>query len=79
MSQHQNPPSDRQHSPFEAILRDAIPRPGIQDSGRSGRRVAVLERRSPRLVRRAAEAGVPITYLGIAPVFSEPRAYAAAD
>jgi hypothetical protein len=76
MSHHQDPPPHGQHSPFEAILREATPRPAIRETGRSDRRAAVLDRRSQGVVRRAAEAGVPITYLGIAPVFSEPRAYA---
>jgi hypothetical protein len=40
------------------------------------RRTAFLARNSTRVVGRAREAGVPITYLGIAPIFAEPRAYA---
>jgi hypothetical protein len=42
----------------------------------TARRVATLERSSPRLVKTAERAGVDITYLGIAPLFDEPRAYA---
>jgi hypothetical protein len=76
MSHHQNPSYHCEDSPFAVILRNATPRPVIREAGQSGRRVALLERRSPGLVRRAAKAGVPITPLGIAPVFSEPRAYA---
>ncbi len=40
------------------------------------RRSAFLARNSTRMVDRARQAGVPITYLGIAPIFAEPRAYA---
>jgi hypothetical protein len=43
---------------------------------RTVRRVASLEHSSPRLVKTAERAGVDITYLGIAPLFDEPRAYA---
>ena len=38
-------------------------------------RAAVLDRRSAKVVERAREAGVPITYLGITPLFAEPRAF----
>ncbi len=40
------------------------------------RRAAVLDRRSTKVVERAREAGTPITYLGMAPLFAEARAYA---
>jgi hypothetical protein len=43
---------------------------------RTARRTATLERNSLRLVESASRAGVDITYLGIAPLFEEPRAYA---
>jgi hypothetical protein len=75
MSHHQSPTVRRQPPPVGAILRDATPRPVSPDGGRPGRRAAALERRSAGLVRRADAAGVPITFLGIEPVFSEPRAY----
>ena len=39
------------------------------------RRAAVLDRRSTKVVERAREAGVPINYLGMAPLFAETRAY----
>lgn len=76
MSYHQNTSSRRQYPPLGEIVRDAEPRPVALSEGRAGQRVATLERRSPVLVRRAAEAGVPISYLGIAPLFRGPRAYA---
>jgi hypothetical protein len=40
------------------------------------RRATVLDRRSTKVVGRAREAGVPINYLGMAPLFAETRAYA---
>jgi hypothetical protein len=46
---------------------------------RTARQVALLERDSPRLVRRASLAGADITYLGIAPMSAEPTAYAGQD
>jgi hypothetical protein len=45
-------------------------------TARTARCTATLERNSPRLVESASRAGVDITYLGIAPLFEEPRAYA---
>ena len=42
---------------------------------RTVRRIATLERDSPRLVKTAGRAGVDITYLGVAEVFAEHRAY----
>lgn len=39
------------------------------------RRAAVLDRRSTKVLDRAREADVPITYLGMAPLFAETRAY----
>jgi hypothetical protein len=43
---------------------------------RLARRLALLERSSDRVVRRAEQVGVGIRYLGQAPLFAEPRAYA---
>jgi hypothetical protein len=43
---------------------------------RTARRMATLERSSQRLIKSAGLAGVDVTYLGIAPLFDEPRAYA---
>lgn len=40
------------------------------------RRVATLERRAPRVVDEARRTGVDISYLGISPLFDQPRAYA---
>ena len=48
-------------------------------TARTVRRIATLERNSPRLVNIAARAGVDITYLGIAQLFGEPRAYPGQD
>jgi hypothetical protein len=79
MSHYQSPRPDKRYLSFEAIIRDATPKPASLDGGRSVPRQGTLERRSPALVRRAAEAGVAITYLGIAPVCSEPRAFAGPD
>jgi hypothetical protein len=42
----------------------------------AARRVATLERSSLWLVKTAERAGADITYLGIAPLFDEPRACA---
>lgn len=44
-------------------------------TARTVRRTVTLERNSPRLIKSAGQAGVDITYLGIAPLFDEPRAY----
>jgi hypothetical protein len=52
----------------------AAPAEGI--TARTTRRAATLERNSPRLVSSASRAGLDLTYLGIAPLFDEPRAYA---
>jgi len=51
-----------------------LPEP-IGLSPRVGRRVATLDRRAPFVVRQAQAVDVDITYLGIAPLFDEPRAY----
>jgi len=40
------------------------------------RHAAALARRSPKVVQRAREVGVPITFLGMTPLFAETRAYA---
>jgi hypothetical protein len=42
-------------------------------------RVALLERRAPRIVERARQNGVEVTYLGIAPLFDGARAFAGPD
>jgi hypothetical protein len=42
---------------------------------RTARRIATLERNSPRLVKTAGRVGVDIAYLGIGEVFAEHRAY----
>jgi hypothetical protein len=50
--------------------------PASSTTARTNRRTATLERNSPRLIMSARRAGVDITYLGIASLFDEPRAYA---
>jgi hypothetical protein len=65
--------------PYEGILAQAPPQAPPPATSRAGRRAAVLERRSSRLVARADEAGIRIEYLGLAPLFREPRAYAGAQ
>jgi hypothetical protein len=39
------------------------------------RRAAALDRRSVKVVDRARQAGVPVAYVGMAPLFAETRAY----
>jgi hypothetical protein len=66
---------DPSHRPVRATAEP----PAQSASGftvQTARRVATLERSSPRLVKTAERAGVDIRYLGIAPLFDEPRAYA---
>ena len=57
--------------PDEASLPQQPANPAL----RVVRRVATLDRRAPNIVRQAHEVDVDITYLGIAPLFDEPRAY----
>ena len=45
-------------------------------TARTTRRTATLERNSQRLIKSAGRAGLDVSYLGIAPLFDEPRAYA---
>jgi hypothetical protein len=69
-------PNSHERRPEQAT---AARYPAHQASGfsaQTARRVATLERSSPQLVRTAERAGVDISYLGIAPLFDEPRAYA---
>jgi hypothetical protein len=47
-----------------------------QPASPAGWRAAALERRSVQVANMAAAAGVQIRYLGIAPLFTEPMAYA---
>lgn len=61
---------NRQHPGREA---DA---PAADPPAEYSRRSALLDRRSSKVVERAREAGVPITYLGMTPLFAETRAYA---
>jgi hypothetical protein len=49
--------------------------PPVKSGSHDDWRVAVLERRSAQVTARAAAAGTPIQYLGIAPLFCEPVAY----
>lgn len=53
-----------------------LPQPTSGLTVQTARRVVTLERSGPQLVRTAERAGLNITYLGIAPLFDEPRAYA---
>jgi hypothetical protein len=53
-----------------------LAQPASRLTVQTARRVATLERSSPRLIKTAERAGVDIRYLGIAPLFDEPRAYA---
>src|SRR5690348_12720837 len=43
--------------------------------GAHTRRAPALERRSTKVVDRARDAGVSITYMGMGPLFAETRAY----
>jgi len=62
--------------PVWAAIHGEPSEPADGITARTARRAATLERGSPRLVRTASRAGVDITYLGIAALFGEPRAYA---
>ena len=64
-----------QHRPVWIPAREYPAEPASSAPARTVRRIATLERNSPRLVNIAARAGVDITYLGIAELFAEPRAY----
>jgi hypothetical protein len=63
---------DRHESAVE-VGRSATP-----DRRQSGS-VAVLERRADRVTRRAAQGDVRIDYLGVHPLFIEPRLYSGVD
>ena len=57
---------------------NALQEPGSQTVSAPAawdRRTQVLDRRSTKVILRAREVGVPIDYLGIAPLFAEDRAY----
>jgi hypothetical protein len=64
-----------QHWPVWTSARAYLGEPASRVPARTVRRIATLERNSPRLVKTANRAGVDITYLGIAEVFAEHRAY----
>jgi hypothetical protein len=64
-----------QYRPVWTPAREYPAEPAKSAPARTVRRIATLERNSPRLVKIAARAGVDITYLGIAELFAEPRAY----
>jgi hypothetical protein len=70
--------TDQPH-PYQVMLTEAPTGSPPLVSGRTQRRAAVLERRSSGLLRRADDQGIPITYLGIAPLFREHRAYPGAQ
>jgi len=65
-----------QHRPARATAAGPSAQSANGFTVQTARRVATLERGSPRLVKTAERAGVDIRYLGIAPLFNEPRAYA---
>jgi hypothetical protein len=62
--------------PMWAALHGERAEPASGITARTARRAAILERGSARLVTTASRAGVDISYLGIAPLFDESRAYA---
>jgi hypothetical protein len=62
--------------PARATLHGEPAEPASGITARTARRAATLERDSARLVTSASRAGVEITYVGTAPLFDEPRAYA---
>ncbi len=64
-----------QHWPVWTSARAYLGERASRVPARTVRRIATLERDSPRLVKTADRAGVGITYLGIAEVFAEHRAY----
>jgi hypothetical protein len=68
--------SEDQRLPVKAFDRQdpALYRPDL--TPRMKRRVETLDRGGERLVKSARVAGADITYLGIAPLFAEPTAYA---
>lgn len=68
-------PNPNEHRPAQATADRNPAHPASRLTARTARRVATLERSSPQLVKTAERAGVDITYLGIAPLFDEPRAY----
>ncbi len=53
--------------------------PSPSDSPRQATRVATLERRAPKLVDQARQAGVDIGYLGITPLFDGAQGYSGAS
>jgi hypothetical protein len=63
------------HPPVWTPVREYPAEPTGNVTARTARRIATLERNSPRLVKLAERADVDITFLGTAPLFAEPRAY----
>lgn len=61
-------PGARVSSPVRASAGTRLP-------SHLARRVNLLQRESPRLVQRAANAGVDIAYVGVSPLFDGARAY----
>ncbi len=64
-----------QHWPVWAPARAYLDESASVLPARTARRITTLERNSPLLVKTAGRAGVDITYLGIAEIFAEHRAY----
>lgn len=69
-------PNSHERRPAHATAARQPAHPASGLSAPTARRVATLERSAPQLVKTAERAGVDISYLGIAPLFDEPRAYA---
>jgi hypothetical protein len=67
---------DDQRFPVPAAAHREPALPELELTPRLRRRVDTLERSGERLVKSAGVVGVDITYLGIAPLFAEPTAYA---
>ena len=67
--------ANSQYRPIWTPAREYPAEPARSAPAQTVRRIAALDRSSPRLVNIAARAGVDITYLGIAELFAEPRAY----
>ena len=68
-----------QHPPVWTPVREYPAAPTSNVTAQTARRIATLERNSPRVVQLAERAGVDITFLGTAPLFAEPRAYSGGD
>jgi hypothetical protein len=68
-------PLEHPRNVVSRLLSEAGPEPPVSLEPVVARCVATLERRAPETVATARAAGVDIEYLGIAPLFAEPRFY----